>query len=46
MSTPEGKSILQSTIVFHQPLQPFHRSEFGAMVRRHGFKFEAKGLTC
>ena len=45
-SQTEGTPILQSASLFNQLLQHFPRTEFGALVNKHGAERAAKGFTC
>jgi uncharacterized protein DUF4372/DDE family transposase len=42
----EGKTIVQVASLFNQLLQHFPRTEFAALVRKHGAERDAKGFTC
>jgi hypothetical protein len=42
----EGKTIVQAASLFNQLLQHFPRTEFGALVKKHGAEHAAKGFTC
>jgi hypothetical protein len=42
----EGKTIVQVASLFNQLLQHFPRSEFAALVKKHGAEHAAKGFTC
>ena len=42
----EGKTIVQVASLFNQLLQHFPRTEFAALVKKHGAEHAAKGFTC
>jgi hypothetical protein len=42
----EGKTIVQVASLFNQLLQHFPRTEFAALVKKHGAERDAKGFTC
>jgi hypothetical protein len=42
----EGKTMVQVASLFNQLLQHFPRSEFAALVKKHGAEHAAKGFTC
>ena len=42
----EGKTIVQVASLFNQLLHHFPRSEFAALVNKHGAEHAAKGFTC
>jgi hypothetical protein len=42
----EGKTIVQVASLFNQLLQHFPRTEFAALVKKHGPERAAKGFTC
>jgi hypothetical protein len=42
----EGKTIVQVASLFNQLLQHFPRTEFAALVKKHGGERAAKGFTC
>lgn len=42
----EGKTIVQAASLFNQLLQHFPRTEFAALVKKHGAEHAAKGFTC
>jgi len=42
----EGKTIVQVASLFNQLLQHFPRTEFAALVKKHGAERAAKGFTC
>src|SRR6266853_1785066 len=42
----EGKTIVQVASLFNQLLQHFPRTEFAALVKKHGGDRAAKGFTC
>jgi hypothetical protein len=42
----EGKTIVQIASLFNQLLQHFPRTEFAALVKKHGGDRAAKGFTC
>ena len=42
----EGKTIVQAASLFNQLLQHFPRTEFAALVKKHGGERAAKGFTC
>src|ERR1700731_2331778 len=42
----EGKTIVQAASLFNQLLQHFPRTEFAALVKKHGAERAAKGFTC
>jgi hypothetical protein len=42
----EGKAIIQVASLFNQLLQHFPRTEFGALVKKHGAEKGAKGFGC
>jgi hypothetical protein len=45
-SQEEGIAIVQITSLFHQLLQHFPRTEFGALVKKHEAERNAKGFGC
>jgi hypothetical protein len=45
-SEEEGNPIVQAASLFNQLLQHFPRSEFSALVRKHGAERGAKGFSC
>jgi hypothetical protein len=42
----EGKIMVQVASLFNQLLQHFPRTEFAALVKKHGAEHAAKGFTC
>jgi uncharacterized protein DUF4372 len=42
----EGNPIVQVASLFNQLLQHFPRTEFAALVKKHGAERAAKGFTC
>lgn len=42
----EGKTMVQVASLFNQLLQHFPRTEFAALVKKHGAERAAKGFTC
>src|SRR6202165_5199216 len=42
----EGKTMVQVASLFNQLLQHFPRTEFAALVKKHGGERAAKGFTC
>lgn len=42
----EGKTIVHVASLFNQLLQHFPRTEFAALVKKHGAEHAAKGFTC
>jgi hypothetical protein len=42
----EGKTMVQAASLFNQLLQHFPRTEFAALVKKHGAEHAAKGFTC
>jgi hypothetical protein len=44
--TQEGRAMVPVASLFNQLLQHFPRSEFAALVRKHGAERDAKGFTC
>jgi hypothetical protein len=42
----EGKTIVPTASLFNQLLQHFPRTEFAALVKKHGAERAAKGFTC